>query len=260
MSGSVRKLVGIAAGLGVLLAPAIVSAHIDPVPKEAQAGSVVTVGFTVEHGCAGSPTVALDMRLPEGVVDASAVSPTGWAGEVAENIVTFTGGPLPDDEELEFEVSMTLPPTPDVTIYFPFVQRCEVGEIRWIDVPTDGSGDDLDEPAPAMTLVGPVAAPVTTVPATTTTTAPATTEAPETDTDPTTAATTSTPATTEPPVSTAAPFETAAPDATTPVTTVASPEVDRESDGGGGSSWPLLVLGGAVLAAGAAAVIGLRRR
>jgi hypothetical protein len=51
---------------------------------------------------------------------------------------------------------MTLPATPDTTIYFPFVQRCEVGEIRWIGIPAE-PGDDLDEPAPAMTLTGPVA-------------------------------------------------------------------------------------------------------
>ena len=42
-----------------------VSAHIDPDPAQARAGSRVTVGFTVEHGCEGSPTTQLDMRLPE---------------------------------------------------------------------------------------------------------------------------------------------------------------------------------------------------
>ena len=45
-------------------------------------------------------------------------------------IDTFAGGPLPDDVEGTFGVTMTLPATPDTTIYFPFVQRCEVGEIR----------------------------------------------------------------------------------------------------------------------------------
>ncbi|HYN31390.1 MAG TPA: DUF1775 domain-containing protein, partial [Ilumatobacteraceae bacterium] len=46
-------------------------AHIDPDPTEAQAGSTLSVAFTVEHGCDGSPTIQLDMRLPEGVNDAS---------------------------------------------------------------------------------------------------------------------------------------------------------------------------------------------
>ena len=57
------------AGLGAA-APA--ASHIDPDPKRAQAGSRLTVGFTVEHGCDGSPTVQLDMRLPDGLTDAVA--------------------------------------------------------------------------------------------------------------------------------------------------------------------------------------------
>ncbi len=140
----------------------VASAHIDPDPAQAQAGSRQTVGFTVEHGCTGSPTVQLDMRLPEGVTDPIAEAVDGWEGSVdvvdGDTIVTFAGGPLADDVEGTFSVTMTLPPTPDATIYFPFVQRCEVGEIRWIGIPAE-PGDELDEPAPAMELTGPVAAP-----------------------------------------------------------------------------------------------------
>ncbi len=153
-------------------------AHIDPDPTEAQAGSTLSVAFTVEHGCDGSPTIQLDMRLPEGVTGASPDSIDGWEGSIDVDVVTFVGGPLPDDEEGTFSVTMTVPPTPDTTIYFPIVQQCEVGEIRWIAIPTDGSGTEADEPAPALLLTGPVA----------TTTAPATTAAPTT-TPPTTAAT-----------------------------------------------------------------------
>lgn len=175
-----HRLLGAAAiilvGL-VVASPAF--AHIDPDPTDAQAGSEVSVGFTVQHGCDGSPTVQLDMRLPDGVGAPTAEPPDGWTGQVDGNVVTFEGGPLPDDQELTFRVRMTLPATPDTTIYFPFVQRCEVGEIRWIDTPSDGSGAELDEPAPAMQLFGPVAttepAPASTVPATTTTTPTATT-------------------------------------------------------------------------------------
>jgi periplasmic copper chaperone A len=155
-----------------------VLAHIDPDPTEAQAGSTLSVAFTVEHGCDGSPTIQLDMRLPEGVTDASPDPIDGWEGSIDADVVTFVGGPLPDDEEGTFSVTMTLPPTPDTTIYFPFVQRCEVGEIRWIAIPTGTSGAEPEEPAPAMVLTGPVA--TTTTPAATTTaptTMPATTVA-----------------------------------------------------------------------------------
>jgi uncharacterized protein YcnI len=180
----IRRLVLIAAAASaVLLATGgLASAHIDPDPVEAQAGSRLTVGFTVEHGCEGSPTVQLDMRLPDGVADPVTEPVDGWDGSVdtvdGETIVTFAGGPLPDDVEATFSVTMTLPPTPDATIYFPFVQRCEVGEIRWIQIPNE-PGDELDEPAPAMTLTGPVAtAPSTEV--TTPTTEPTAADASQT--------------------------------------------------------------------------------
>ena len=153
-------MIGSAALLVTLLVAAPVSAHIDPDPTEAQAGSRLTVGFTVEHGCEGSPTTQLDMRLPDGVTDPITEDIDGWDGSIdtvdGDTIVTFAGGPLADDVEGTFGVTMTLPATPDTTIYFPFVQRCEVGEIRWIGIPA-APGDELDEPAPAMTLTGPVA-------------------------------------------------------------------------------------------------------
>ena len=109
------------------------------------------------------------MRLPEGVTDPATETVDGWDGSIetvdGDVIVTFAGGPLADDVEGTFSVTMTLPPTPDTTIYFPFVQRCEVGEIRWIGIPTE-PGEELDEPAPAMALIGPVATVPTTAPVT----------------------------------------------------------------------------------------------
>lgn len=175
-------------------------AHIDPDPTEAQAGSTLSVGFTVEHGCDGSPTMQLDMRLPEGVTNASPDPLDGWDGSMDDNVITFVGGPLADDVEQTFAVTMTLPPTPDTTIYFPFVQRCEVGEIRWIGIPTD-PGDELDEPAPALALTGP----------TVTTTAPATTPS------------ATTPSATTPPATTPSATTPAAVEPTTPATTEAAP-------------------------------------
>ncbi len=199
-----RLLVSAGVASAVLIAMAgPVAAHIDPDPEQAPAGSRLTVGFTVEHGCAGSPTIQLDMRLPEGVADPVPETVDGWDGSVdtldGDTIITFAGGPLADDVEAVFEVTMTLPPTPDTTIYFPFVQRCEVGEIRWIAIPAE-PGDELDEPAPAMALTGPVA----TVPPTSVTepvgssvTNPATTDVPTASTEPS-AEITATPSTSEP--------------------------------------------------------------
>jgi periplasmic copper chaperone A len=88
---------------------------------------VQSVGFTVEHGCDGSATVQLDVRLPEGVSGVVPEPPAGWTSGVDGRVVTFSGGPLPDDVEGTFRVRMALPATPGATIYFPFVQRCEQG-------------------------------------------------------------------------------------------------------------------------------------
>lgn len=196
----IRRFVLAAAffSIGGLAIAGAASAHIDPDPAEAQAGARLTVGFTVEHGCEGSPTTQLDMRLPDGVTDAVPEPTPGWDESIetvdGDTIVTFAGGPLADDVEGTFEVTVTLPPTPDTTIYFPFVQRCEAGEIRWIGIPAE-PGDQLDEPAPAMALVGPVATVPTTEPTTDTPTA--STAAPETTgPDATAPATTNAPTTT----------------------------------------------------------------
>ena len=223
-------------------------AHITPDPPEAPAGSTLPVGFTVEHGCGDSPTVQLDMRLPDGTIDPTPVPPDGWTGDVAETddgstVVTFVGGPLAPDVAETFVVEMTLPTTPDITIYFPFVQRCELGEIRWIDIPDDGSGDELDEPAPALILTAAVATTTTAPPETSTTVAPTTTAAP---------ATTQAPATTAPETTTTAAPDTTQPETTTPppetTTTVADADADDE-DGGGATGW---IVGGVL----AAVVIG----
>ena len=188
LSAMIRRtfLLSVGSALAALTIASPAVAHIDPDPTEAQAGSTLSVAFTVEHGCDGSPTIQLDMRLPEGVTEASPDPIDGWEGSIDADVVTFVGGPLPDDEEGTFSVTMTLPPTPDTTIYFPFVQRCEVGEIRWIAIPTDDAGDEPEEPAPAMALTGPVA--TTTAPPATT--APTSTAAPASTAAPTTAATT----------------------------------------------------------------------
>lgn len=208
--------------IGVIAVGGTALAHIHPDPSQAQAGDTVTVGFTVEHGCDGSPTVEIEMRLADGIVEATPEPLDGWDESIDQEddgsvVVTFTGGPLDPDSEGTFEITMTLPPTPDSTIYFPFVQHCEVGEIRWIGIP-DESGDDLDEPAPAMDLIGPVV----------TTTAPPATQPVATVPD-------STPDTV-PNVDTTAPSEVTTPDTSAigsaPTSAPASTDTDGSSDTG----------------------------
>ena len=256
-----RFALGIPSAVAVAIAtPAF--AHIDPDPSEAPAGTQQSVGFTVEHGCSGSATVELRMRLPDGVSDVQPEPLDGWTGSVDGGVVTFVGGPLPDDVEGTFRVRMVLPAAAGTTIHFPFVQRCEVGEIAWIDIPADDSGTELDEPAPAMLLTTPPpgAEPATTVPEVTTTA----TVTPTTAT-PTTAATAATTATTEVPaaaISTTDVGTTAAPVETLTPVESAVPTVADASDGdsGTGSGGTVVLVVAILVVVGGGAVVLTRAR
>lgn len=236
-----RVAVGLLIASATLSLPIVAGAHVDPDPTEAPAGSEQSVGFTVTHGCDGSPTVQLDMRLPDGVSGVAPEPPEGWVGTLTGDVVTFSGGPLADDVELTFHVSMILPLTPGTTIFFPFVQRCEVGEIRWIDIPEDGSDTELDEPAPAMLLTAPL--PGTTEP-TTPTTSPLSTSPPTE---------TLAPETSGPTTTTAVPPTSDVPTTTVDVqATTATPEPDDDSTSSGSAVFfgviAVVIAGGVVLA------------
>jgi len=148
-------------------------AHVTISPTSAAAGSYFFSAFTVPHGCDGSPTVALRVKVPEGL---SAVKPKvkpGWTiaiktrkldkpikGErgqiITEGVdeIDWQGGPLPDNEYDTFGLMMKLPDTAGRTLYFPVVQECRQGVHRWIEIPAAGqSRDELREPAPALKIV-----------------------------------------------------------------------------------------------------------
>lgn len=238
-------LASLASTLLAVVVATPVSAHIHAEPHEAQAGSTATIGFTIEHGCDGSPTVAVEVLLPAGVTDVTPEPFDDWTVTTDTtdegDVVIYDEGSLADGTAGTFEITMTLPPTPDTTIWFPMVQRCDEGELRWIEIPVEGE-DEPDSPAPGVQLVGPVA----------TTTTPAVT-VPETtpdEPDPTTA-----PDTTDPSTASTSPSETT-PDtaqSSVPTTTVA----DDDDSNVGTTVFIVSVL--AVAVVGALAYVFARR-
>lgn len=150
-------------------APAL--AHINPEPRSVEAGSTTAIAFRVGHGCGESPTTSIALRIPEGVVGVSPRLLPGWEVETIEGPITpyesngatisegvteviWTGGPLPLGVFELFTIRATVPDTPGETLYFPIVQRCEVGENAWIEIPQEGqNGEGLESPAPAINLV-----------------------------------------------------------------------------------------------------------
>jgi len=160
-----------AAALALILGSAPALAHVTVSPKEAAAGGYVQAAFSVSHGCKGSATVAVRIKLPEGVLSVKPQMKPGWTvdiktrkveggpllhGKVVNETVdevAWRGGPLPDHLYDSFGLQMKTPDGAGQTLYFPVVQECEQGVNRWIEIPAAGqSADKLHEPAPVLRL------------------------------------------------------------------------------------------------------------
>ena len=78
-------------------------------------------------------------------------------GKISEGVreIKWTGN-LPDAwyDEFVFTGSIAADLAPGSTLYFPVVQECEKGFDRWIEIP-DGSGRQLESPAPGLMLLPP---------------------------------------------------------------------------------------------------------
>jgi uncharacterized protein YcnI len=170
------RLYLLAAFGGAIAFAAPASAHITLEQQQAAVGGGYKAVFRVPHGCAGSPTVAIRIRFPEGVISVKPQPKPGWqlatvksayakpyklyGNTLTEGVteVDFTGGNLPDDFYDEFVVNTYLAAdlkTGD-TIYFPVVQECASGTDRWIEIPEPGkAADDYETPAPGLKLTAP---------------------------------------------------------------------------------------------------------
>ena len=142
-------------GAGLLLlfaAPSPTMAHITLEQGEASAGANYQAVLTVGHGCEGSPTVAIRVRIPDGVVAVVPEAKAGWQldtkveaypapVQVSDQVLTegvreiiWSGGNLPDGQKERFVFSSRLPDgDPGTIVYFPVVQECVEGVHRWID-------------------------------------------------------------------------------------------------------------------------------
>jgi uncharacterized protein YcnI len=165
------RLVFVAA-LAAFVTPA--SAHVTLERSEAAVGSSYKAVLKVPHGCKGSPTTAVRVKIPEGVIAVKPMPKPGWMislvrgkyektyeyfhnAKLSEGVVElgWSGGSLPDEHyyEFVFQAFVTGDLKADTTLYFPVVQECAPGVHRWIEIPAAGkSAHDLDEPAPALRL------------------------------------------------------------------------------------------------------------
>jgi uncharacterized protein YcnI len=147
-------------------------AHVTLEQKTAAVGAPYKAVFRVPHGCDGSPTVRLQVRIPEGVIGIKPMVKPGWkiatvrgpykkahayfhGAKFTEGVkeVTWSGGNLPDEFYDEFVLSVFIAGdlTPGSTLYFPVEQQCEKGAHHWIEVPS-GDRPTENDPAPGLTL------------------------------------------------------------------------------------------------------------
>ncbi len=174
----IRRASPLAVAVALLIPMQGATAHITLAKREARAGSNYEAVFDVPHGCAGAPTTGLTVMIPPGVVTAKPQPKPGWtlvitrerlatpvlneAGrQITERVktISWVGGSLPDDEFDHFIMVMRLP---DATgpLYFPTIQSCGTGEIRWTDVPpAEKTPRDMRYPPPYVILKDPAAGP-----------------------------------------------------------------------------------------------------
>ena len=157
-----------------ILASSHLSAHVTLEVREAPVDSYYKAAFGVGHGCEGSPTVRVRVRIPDGVTGVKPQPKAGWevatvktklekpiSGDHGATItevvseVVWSGGKLLDAHFDQFLMQVKLPKAaPGTVIYFPVVQDCEKGVNRWIEIPGAGKKlGDYKQPAAALTLI-----------------------------------------------------------------------------------------------------------
>jgi periplasmic copper chaperone A len=158
------------AALAALFVVQPASAHVTTSPTEVQAGYTYTE-FSVPHGCDGSATTKLTVRIPTGIASVKPQEVAGWTiatkegtlpepvsifgEETTEGVteVSWTGGPLADSHLQLFGLSFFASDTlAGETVYFPTVQRCKEGVHRWIAIPVEGE-EEPEEPAPGVAVL-----------------------------------------------------------------------------------------------------------
>ena len=162
----------VAAVAASFLLASTAGAHVSPQDPEAASGSYFTTAFKVGHGCDGSPTTKVAIKMGDGVTSVKPQPVAGWnlttttreldppidnhGTMITETVdeVIWEGGPLPDDELQMFWISMKLPEGEAGTaVEFPVVQTCETGETAWIEPIVEGQ-DEPEHPAPVIVLTG----------------------------------------------------------------------------------------------------------
>lgn len=151
--------------LALLLASPAAQAHVEIVATPAVAGEEVRIAFQVGHGCGDSPTVALTVQVPEGLLLGRPMVKPGWTIATQDRrldppfvrhgiaftqsmaLVRWDGGSLPATLFDEFVIKGIVSETARDSLAFPVRQVCLNGQqYDW-----NGAADSA-QPAPVLKI------------------------------------------------------------------------------------------------------------
>ena len=171
MKKHIRSFASITAAIALLLVSVLpVAAHASvPDGSKVPSNSGAVIHVRLPHGCGGAAVTAIEVQIPDGVVGAKPELIAGWTAttemvpatytlygtEYTERVgtITWTGGPLPDGQFLDFGINATFQLEPgEYTL--PVIQYCGDESVAWVEVPAAGqTHDDLEHPAPEFVVV-----------------------------------------------------------------------------------------------------------
>ncbi|KAK4521791.1 uncharacterized protein ATC70_004327 [Mucor velutinosus] len=166
------------ASVATVLFATVTNAHLSMTVSKAVDNTYLTTAVRVPHGCQsanGSPTRAITVTLPAGVMRAQFENIAGWnitteseavdppvtmgSSQITSRVKTvrWEGGPLPQGQYKDFGMRIFLPAAKDDSkselIFFPVLQECETGRDLWNQIPdTEGYNHELQRDAPHIEI------------------------------------------------------------------------------------------------------------
>jgi uncharacterized protein YcnI/copper(I)-binding protein len=165
-----RLLVAAAFGAASLSTATTAFAHVRLEPVAAAPDNAADLVLSVSHGCDGQPTIALEARIPEGMIDVQAPPKPGWKIEISEGdyaraytlhgndvrrgvtLVRWSGGKLPDHAHETFALHVHVADLPEGSeLVIPVAQICPATRVTWDQFTLSGQdANSLDHPAPVL--------------------------------------------------------------------------------------------------------------
>jgi copper(I)-binding protein len=142
-----------------LAAPAF--AHVTLQQPVGDTGSNYQAVLRVNHGCDGSPTIAVAVELPAGFTNPQPVAKPGWTSGRRGNEVTWTAAGrqsyLGPKDKGEFAIDGKLPDKA-AALWLKVRQTCEQGRLDWSDLPATGTSTaGMKTPAVLLQVQAPAA-------------------------------------------------------------------------------------------------------